>query len=150
MNPHVLTGFCRGGCATICPFGELPNGRNGDGRASACDRTCITEQELADLERISRSRTEPASRVERARILLTYRATPSLYATGRSIGVTHQTVERCLRRAQDLGVMAALHDSPRPGREPIITSEARTFIVDLACRKAKDLATRMNFGRRDS
>jgi transposase len=35
--------------------------------------------------------------------------------------------------------MAALEDSPRPGREPIITSEARTFIVDLACRKAKDL-----------
>ena len=99
----------------------------------------FTGQELTDLERISRSRTESASRVERARILLTYRATPSLYATGRSIGVTHQTVERCLRRAQDLGVMAALDDSPRPGREPIITSEARTFIVDLACRKAKDL-----------
>ena len=96
-------------------------------------------QELADLERISRSRTESASRVERARILLTYRATPSLYAAGRAIGVTHQTVERCLRRARDLGVMAALDDSPRPGREPIITSEARTFIVDLACRKAKDL-----------
>src|SRR6202789_4359460 len=99
----------------------------------------FTEQELADLERISRSRTEPASRVERARILLMYRQTPSLYATGRAIGVTHQTVERCLRRARDLGVMAALDDSPRPGREPVITSEARTFIVDLACRKAKDL-----------
>jgi transposase len=99
----------------------------------------FTEQELADLERISRSRTEPASRVERARILLAYRQTPSLYATGRAIGVTHQTVERCLRRARDLGVMAALDDSPRPGREPVITSEARTFVVDLACRKAKDL-----------
>ena len=99
----------------------------------------FTEQELADLERISRSRTEPASRVERARILLTYRSSPSLYSTGRAIGVTHQTVERCLRRAQEFGVMAALDDSPRPGREPTITSEARTFIVDLACRKAKDV-----------
>ena len=35
--------------------------------------------------------------------------------------------------------MAALDDSPRPGREPVITDEARTFIVNLACRKAKDL-----------
>ncbi len=35
--------------------------------------------------------------------------------------------------------MAALDDSPRPGREPVITDEARTFVVDLACRKAKDL-----------
>ena len=99
----------------------------------------FSEQELADLMRVSRSRTEPASRVERARILLAYRETPSLYATGRAIGVTHQTVERCLRRAQELGIMAALDDSPRPGRDRTITNEARTFIVDLACRKPKDL-----------
>src|SRR3984885_10154244 len=99
----------------------------------------FTEEELADLQQVSRSRTEPASHVQRARILLGYRQTPSLYATGRAIGVTHQTVERCLRRARDLGVMAALDDSRRPGREPVITSEARTFVVDLACRKAKDL-----------
>jgi transposase len=99
----------------------------------------FSDKELIELERISRSRTEAASRVERARILLTYLETPSLYATGRAIGVTHQTVERCLRRAQRLGVMAALDDSPRPGREPVITNEARTFIVDLACRKPKEL-----------
>src|SRR5271157_3910790 len=93
---------------------------------------------------------EPASRVERARMLLAYRETPSFYAVGRAIGVTHQTVERCLRRAERLGVMAALDDSPRPGREPVITDEARTFIVDLACRKAKDFysAIPTNFGRR--
>jgi transposase len=99
----------------------------------------FSEQDLVELARVSRSRTEPASRVERARILLAYRETPSLYATGRAIGVTHQTVERCLRRAEKLGVMAALDDSPRPGRVPTITSEARAFIVDLACRKPKDL-----------
>ena len=98
----------------------------------------ISDDEAAELERLSRSRTEPASRVERARMLLAYRGTPSFYAVGRAIGVTHQTVERCLRRAEELGVMAALDDSPRPGREPVITDEARAFIVDLACRKAKD------------
>jgi transposase len=97
------------------------------------------DENVAGLRRIARSRTEPASRVERARMLLAYRESPSFYAVGRSIGVTHQTVERCVRRAQTAGVMAALDDSPRPGREPVITEEARTFVVDLACRKAKDL-----------
>jgi transposase len=72
-------------------------------------------------------------------MLLTYRRTPSLYATGREVGVTHQTVERCLRRAQNFGVKASLKDSPRPGREPTITNEAKMFVLDLACRKAKDL-----------
>src|SRR5271155_5451489 len=99
----------------------------------------FSEEEWAELERVSRSRTKPASRVQRATILLTYRRTPSLYATGRAVGVTHQTVERCLRRAQTLGVKAALKDSPRPGREPSITNEAKMFVLDLACRKAKDL-----------
>src|SRR5574337_1293378 len=35
--------------------------------------------------------------------------------------------------------MAALDDRPRPGKEPTITAEARTWLVSLACRKAKDL-----------
>ena len=99
----------------------------------------FTQEDVAELTRLARSRTEPASRVERARMLLAYRETPSFYAVGRTIGVTHQTVERCVRRAEKLGVMSALDDSPRPGRERVITEEARTFVVDLACRKPKEL-----------
>jgi len=48
-------------------------------------------------------------------------------------------VQRCLERAVAHGVLAALDDRPRPGREPVITMEARAWLVDLACRKAKDL-----------
>jgi transposase len=99
----------------------------------------FTHEDVSELTRLARSRTASASRVERARMLLAYRETPSFYAVGRAIGVTHQTVERCVRRAEKLGVMAALDDSPRPGRERVITEEARTYVVDLACRKPKDL-----------
>lgn len=35
--------------------------------------------------------------------------------------------------------MAALDDSPRPGREPTITDEARAWVVALACQKPKEL-----------
>ena len=79
---------------------------------------------LSRLESIARSRTEPSSRVERARILPAYRADPSAQAVARLIGVTHQTVLRGLGRAVRLGVMAALDDSPRPGKVPAITDEA--------------------------
>jgi hypothetical protein len=47
----------------------------------------VTESDLVELMRLARSRTEPASRVERARMLLAYRDTPSFYAVGRAIGV---------------------------------------------------------------
>ena len=99
----------------------------------------INETELIELEAIARSRTEWACRVERARILLAYRADPSTYAVGRLIGVTHQTVQRCLNRAVHFDVMAALDDSPRPGQEPKITDDAKAWVVSLACQKAKEL-----------
>jgi hypothetical protein len=35
--------------------------------------------------------------------------------------------------------MAALDDSPRPGRAPEITTPARTWLVSLACQKAKEV-----------
>src|ERR1700730_116611 len=112
----------------------------------------IGEEDLARLVSIARSRTEPASRVERARMLLAYRKDPSFFAVGQALGVHHQTVQRCVERALAYGPMAALDDRPRPGKEPTITAEARTWLVSLAwrkakdCRKAKDLAEPQELG----
>jgi len=72
-------------------------------------------------------------------MLLGYRDEPSYYAVGRAVGVTHQTVQRCLARATRFGLMAALDDSPRPGKEPEITTQARAWLVSLACQKPKDM-----------
>jgi len=91
------------------------------------------------LRSIARSRTEAAARVARAQMLLAYRDDPSFFAVGRALGVHHQTVQRCVERATAHGALAALDDSVRPGREPEITVEARAWLVDLACRKAKEL-----------
>ena len=97
----------------------------------------IGGEDLARLVSITRSRTEPASRVERARMLLAYREDPSFFAVGRALGVHHQTVQRCVERALAHGAMAALDDCPRPGKEPTI-AEAKAWLVSLACRKAKE------------
>src|SRR6267142_5578065 len=99
----------------------------------------IGDGDLARLVSITRSRTEPASRVERARVLLAYREDPSFFAVGHALGVHHQAVQRCVERALAYGPMAALDDRPRSGKEPTITAEARAWLVSLACRKAKEL-----------
>ena len=92
------------------------------------------DQRLALVE-ISRSRTEPANRVERARIILAYLEEPSAYAVAGAMRVSQQTVTRCLERAAELGVLAALDDRARTGRDARITAEARTWLVGLACAK---------------
>jgi transposase len=98
----------------------------------------LTDEEIKSLGAIARSRSDPARRVERARMLLVYRENFSFFAVGQRLGVHHQTVERCVERAVAYGPLAALDDRPRPGKEPTITLEAKTWLVSLACDKAKE------------
>ena len=98
----------------------------------------IEDEDVTRLMAIARSRTEPASRVERARMLLAYRDDPSFFGVGRLLGVHHQTVQRCIERAAAFGPLAALDDSARPGKTATITAEAKAWLVSLACQKAKD------------
>src|SRR6201993_1739522 len=99
----------------------------------------IGDEDVAGVVLITRSRTEPASRVDRARMLLAYRENASFFAVAHALGVHHQTVQRCVERAVAYGPMAALDDRPRSGKEPTITAEANAWLVSLACRKAKEL-----------
>src|SRR5438128_11424786 len=99
----------------------------------------LGDEDTAKLNSVAQSRTEPASRVERARMLLAYREDPSFFAVGRALGLHHQTVERCVERAVVEGPMAELDDRPRPGKETTITIEAKAWLTSLDCRKAKEL-----------
>jgi transposase len=94
----------------------------------------MTDEEAEVLTALSRSRTEPASRVSRAAMLLAY----SFFAVGQRLRVHHQTVQRCVERAVAYGALTALDARPRPGKEPTITPEAKAWLVSLACDKAKD------------
>jgi transposase len=98
----------------------------------------MKDEDIERLMVISRSRSEAASRVERAQMLLTYRENPSYFAVGQRLGVHHQTVQRCVERAVAYGALAALDDRPRPGKEPTITPAAKAWLVSLACDKAKE------------
>src|SRR5258705_928310 len=98
----------------------------------------IAGEEIETLVALSRSSTEPASRVSRAAMLLAYREHPSFFAVGQKLGVHHQTVQRCVERAVAYGALAALDDRPRPGKEAVITPEAKAWLVSLACDKAKE------------
>src|ERR1700704_575250 len=89
----------------------------------------LGEADLEKLRLTAQSRTEPASRVERARILLAYRQDSSFFAVGQALGLHHQTVQRCVERAVAEGALVALDDRPRPGREPTITIGAKAWLT---------------------
>ena len=110
----------------------------------------MTDEEIASLRTISRSRTELARRVERAQMLLAYREKPSFFAVGRSLGVHHQKVERCVERALADGPLAALDDRLHPGREPTITPEAKAWLVSRHATRPRITAIRTSCGQHGS
>src|SRR6266851_3314460 len=81
------------------------------------------------------SRTEPVSRVERARMLVAYSDGETVSAIARRLRTNRPRVERCIDKALQVGPLAALDDLPRSGKPATITPEARTWVISLACDK---------------
>jgi len=98
------------------------------------------DQEVRNkLEQINKSRTESASRIERAKILLEYAKGGTVSAIARQLSTNRPKVERCIDKALQLGALTALDDLPRSGKPPEITPEARVWLMNLACQKPKEL-----------
>lgn len=99
----------------------------------------LLAEKRAELETLAKSRTEAAHTVERARIMLAYADGQSVSVIARDRQVSRPTVERCVDKALQFGVAIALADLPGRGRRPHLTAADRAWVVDLACRKPKDL-----------
>ena len=99
----------------------------------------LAPQVREELTMVSRARTEPAYRVERARILLAYADGESVSAIARLMRTNRPHVERCIDKALQLGGKAALEDLPRSGRPTELSDDARAWVLALACQKPKEL-----------
>jgi transposase len=98
----------------------------------------LSYEEISKLETITRSRTEPMSYVERAKILLGYHSGESISEIARSHNTNRPKVERQINKALQIGALPSLNDIPRSGRNNEITDEAKTWLVSLACSKPTD------------
>ena len=99
----------------------------------------LTGEDSGYLDRLAQSRTEPAARVQRAQILQRYAEGQTVSAIAAALHTNRPRVERCVSKALELGVGAALRDLPGRGRRRSISDEDKTWVVDLACQKPKDL-----------
>ena len=99
----------------------------------------LTAESTAELTMIAQSQTRPVRAVRRARMLLEYAAGRSVASIARDLDTNRPMVERCIDKALHFGVDRALEDLPGRGRGAVITSEARAWVVSLACMKPKDL-----------
>jgi transposase len=99
----------------------------------------LTPEEEKRLASLQASRSAPVREVERARILLQYRAGNNPSAIHRALGVSRVTIYHCLHKALEMGIEAGLKDAFHRPKEPVITGADKAWVVHLACTKPKAL-----------
>src|SRR6266536_760729 len=99
----------------------------------------LSDEDRAELEQLSRSRTLPHREAQRAAIILGYYAGESIASIGRRLRMTRLSVSKWVAKALAVGPMAALKDSYHRPKEPAIGDDAKAWVVHVACSKPKDL-----------
>jgi len=99
----------------------------------------IEPDELERLKHLGQAPTTPLREVQRAQILTRYHAGETIAEIARTLHMTRKSVAKWINRALALGSGAALKDTYHRPKPPIITEEARAWVVSLACLKPKDV-----------
>jgi transposase len=91
----------------------------------------LTEEERKQLNKLSRSRSEPSQRVERAKMILMAAEGETITAIAAHFGRAPKTISRRLQRFNEAG-MDCLDDLPRSGRPPEYSEEERGQMIATA------------------
>lgn len=95
----------------------------------------ITVGELELIQAIANSRTQPLRKVIRAKILFRYQAGQTISQIAAGVAICRDTVYDCIDKALAMGIEAALEDLPHSPKDPVITPEAKGWVIHLACSK---------------
>jgi transposase len=98
----------------------------------------ISADERQKLERLRDSRKAPKRETERAAILLSYAAGEGPTVIQQRLGVSRPTIYKCIDKALAAGVQSGLKDRYHRPKEPVITEQAKAWVLSLACTKPKD------------
>lgn len=107
-------------------------------RTSKRPRMQLTEEQRNELEKITRSRTAAAREVQRANIIIRFAAGESITSIRKELHVSKPTIYKCIDKAVAAGPERGLKDLPHSPKQPVITEEAKAWVVNLACTKPKD------------
>jgi transposase len=98
----------------------------------------ISADERRRLERLRAARTAPKREVERAAVLLRYAAGDGITEIQRALGVSRPTIYKCVDKALAAGIEAGLKDRYHRAKTPVITEEAKAWVMSIACTKPKE------------
>ena len=99
----------------------------------------IPDEERTYLLTLIKARTIQSQIVDRARMLLWKSEGKTDKSIADGLGISVNTVRRCVDRYLNSGINLAIFDDERSGRPVEITDDAKSWIVSVACQKPCDL-----------
>lgn len=98
----------------------------------------LTGDQRNKLELLSNSRTAPLREIQRAQILLHYADELPIIEIQKMVNISRPSIYKCIDKALAAGTEAGLKDYYHRPFDPVITDEARVWVINLACTKPKD------------
>jgi transposase len=98
----------------------------------------LSPEQKEELARLSHARGSPAREVQRAQILCRFEAGETITQIARALKTTRPSVRKWVDKALAMGASAALKDTWHRPHAPVITEEAKAWVVHLACSKPKE------------
>lgn len=95
----------------------------------------LTDEQRNHLEQISKSRKGSLREIQRAKILIHYADGMPISQIQKHVNVSRPSIYKCIDKALAAGPDAGLKDYYHRPFEPVITDEAKIWVVNLACTK---------------
>jgi transposase len=108
-------------------------------RKSQKAKLVFDEKKKEHLKTISQSRKAPIREVQRATILLRYSEGMPITDIQKEVQASRPTIYKWIEKALAMGTEEGLKDKYHRPREPIITEEAKAWVINLACQKPTEL-----------
>ncbi len=107
-------------------------------RKSQKAKLILSKETHEQLQKIAQSRTSPVREVQRANILLRYSEGMFITDIEKTVHVSRPSIYKWIEKALAMGIEEGLKDKYHRPKEPVITGEAKAWVVNLACKKPTD------------
>ncbi len=107
-------------------------------RKSQKAKLILEPEKKLQLQKIANARKSPVREAQRANILLRYSEGMPIVDIEKITHVSRPTIYKWIEKALAVGIEEGLKDKYHRPKEPVITEEAKAWVINLACKKPVD------------
>jgi transposase len=107
-------------------------------RKSQKAKLVLSKEQQKELIKTVQSRKAPIREVQRANILLRYSEGMPITEIEKMTHVSRPTIYKWMEKSLAMGIEEGLKDKYHRPKQPVITVEAKAWVISIACQKPKD------------